>query len=146
MDGLLLALLMITGFFVVFLILQSFSKLKFCALCGAAMLSWIILLPLYWKNIFTEPLLIALLIGTSITGIYYLAEKKVPERLTLFRLPFLLTLIILGFSLLRGISGVITGIVLVVPVWLAFLLVYFSRRSPKIQRVAKKIIACCKKW
>lgn len=146
MEGLLSALLMITGFFVVFLILQSFSKLKFCALCGAAMLSWLILLLLYWKGIFTEPLMIALLMGTSITGAYYLAEKRVPERFTLFRLPFLLTLIILGFLLLRGISGAITGITLVVLVWLVFLPVYFSRRSPKIRQVAKKIIGCCKGW
>ncbi len=146
MDELLLVLMMIAGFFAVFLMLQQATRRKFCALCAAVMLSWLILLLLYWRDVFAGQLLIALLMGGSIVGIYYVLEKKVTERLTLFRLPFLLTLIITGFSLLKGLSGIITGISFVIMVWIVFISIYIFRQNPRLQKITKKIMECCKKW
>ena len=146
MEELLLILVMITSLFIPLLFLQQLVNRKICALCGAIVISWAVLLLLSVVGIFSSRLLIALLMGQSITGVYYLVEKKVSEQLTLFRLPFLLTLIVMGSSLLEFGSGTLSSILFVVTIWILFTLIYLFRHNPKLYGVIQRIIECCKKW
>ena len=87
-----------------------------------------------------------MLIGQSITGIYYAIEKKVKEELTLFRLPFLITLTIIGYALLAPKDYIIKNILLLLFLWVLYLFIYLYRNNKNINFIIKKIIECCKRW
>src|SRR3989338_1960123 len=146
MEELLLVLMMIACIFILLLFLQKLWNIKFCALCGAVAVSWVTLLLLYRAGIFSNRFLIALLVGQTIVGIYYVVEKKISKQLTLFRLPFLLTLIVLGFSLLEFNVNTISSILFVAIIWILFIFIYFFRQHRKLKNITKKMIECCKKW
>lgn len=147
-DVLFLTFALLTGLFVLLLILKAVFKLNFCVLCGAVSLTWISLLVLFWAGLFNEPVLIALLMGASVTGVYYLVEKKVPKELHVFRFPFFLTLVFSAYLLLRFEVNVsvlaVTGFVFFVSLICGFL--YFFRNNPKFKSVISKLIDCCKNW
>ena len=87
-NNLIQILVSITLLFFVLLIIKEFigSKLKknFCAICGAVVLTWLALLILYWLGIFQNKIILALLIGESALGIFYVVERKVREKLKIF--------------------------------------------------------------
>ena len=63
METLLLIEIIITGlFFAVLGIKELIPKKNICAICFAVALTWIALLVLFWKKMFSDPILIALLI------------------------------------------------------------------------------------
>ncbi len=146
MEALLFSLLFIVGFFLVLLLVQSLAKKQFCALCGAVFLTWVVLLALYFMGSFENKIIIALLLGQSTVGLFYLLEKKVAEPLKLFRLPFLLTLIVLAYMMLT--FSPFTGTLLLVlgSLWLVFVVLYLSRQNQKLKTLTEKIIACCRNW
>lgn len=146
MEEISLALVLITGFFLVLLVVQSISKKKFCALCGAVLLTWILLLGLYYTGAFDNTIILALLIGQSTLGIFYLLEQKVAEPLTLFRLPFLVTLLIAAYTMLTRSFPVKELLLFVGALWLLFGGLYSYRRVPALRQLVEKVIACCKKW
>src|SRR3989344_8360103 len=114
-------------FFILLGIKQFMSKKfkeRFCVICASISLTWIILLILFYLDIFNNKIILALLIGTSISGIYYLIESKVKEKLKIFRLPFILTLIFIGYILIEGIEGVLSVIILLAILWISFLIIY----------------------
>src|SRR3989338_1578922 len=100
METILVSLLSITALFLMFLFLKNYAS-RICAICLAVSVTWIILLVLFWQGYFGDKVLIGLLIGQSIVGIYYLLEQKVSERMTIFRLPFLLSLMVAAYTLLE---------------------------------------------
>jgi len=137
---------------VLFFILLGFKELlkgkikdEFCVICVATFLTWVALLVIYKLNLFNNQLIIALLIGESTLGIYYLADKKIP-KIRLFRLPLLLTLITVGYSLLIIPDDLIKVIVLLLALWIIFSFIYLSRTNKNLKGVVKKIIECCKNW
>ncbi len=148
-------LLGITIIFFLLLILKSFflKEKKLCIICASMSLTWIILLALSVLGKFSNPVLVALLIGQTAVGIFYVVEQKVREELTLFRLPFLLTLTyiaygLLTFTVLAGVNSKIlleSGVFLAI-LWGIFLLFYFYRHHPAFQEKVQKIIECCKRW
>jgi len=134
-------------FFILLGIKQFMSKKfkeRFCVICASISLTWIILLILFYLDIFNNKIILALLIGTSISGIYYLIESKVKEKLKIFRLPFILTLIFIGYILIEGIEGVLSVIILLAILWISFLIIY--NYSSSNNSLVKKLIECCKKW
>ena len=139
---------MIALFFIFLVTKGLFKSLKenFCAICAAISLTWISLLVLDWIGIFENKVIIALLMGQSILGIYYILEGKVKEELKIFRLPFLLTLIVIGYSLLIISDDLVKDAVLLLLIWLIFILLYFYRNNRKMKHWITKIIECCKKW
>lgn len=137
---------LITVFFLLLLLFQHLFNKKFCGLCGAVVLTWVSLLMLYSLGKFDNFIVIALLLGQSTLGIFYLAEKKVPEPLTLFRLPFLITLIFIALVLLVPTFLELRTILMVGALWLMFLALYFYRRTPAWHSLVKNIIECCKNW
>lgn len=146
MEDLLLALILIVGFFLALLFMQAVSRKQFCALCGAVFLTWILLLGLYYAGAFDNGIVLALLVGQTMLGIFYLLEKKVAERFTLFRLPFLVTLLIIAYTILMRSVPTKEMIILVGGLWLIFGGLYAYRRVPALRQLAEKVIACCKRW
>lgn len=149
MEPLLQALLTITGLFFLFLILKSGFKgnikEQFCVICASVFVTWLSLLALLWLGIFEDSLIVALLIGESTVGIYYLVEARVRETLKIFRLPFLLSLILGAYSLITR-SLVSSAILLVLGLWMLFTTIYLYRNHEGMNTLIKKLVECCKRW
>ncbi len=142
-------LIAITILFFVMLIIKQFlpDKLsaKTCAICFSVSMTWIILLLFYYLKYFDNQLIIALLMGMTLLGIYYIFESKVKKELTLFRLPFLLSLILAGYFLLTF-SSIVKEIFFLALVWLFFFIVYIYRNNNQLKKAVNKIVECCKRW
>lgn len=143
-------LLGITSLFFLFLIARSMlsNKLKenFCVICAAISISWLVLLVLLKLSYFNDKTIIALLMGQSILGVFYLAEKKAKEQYKIFRLPFLLTLTLLAYYILGPQQDIINSVIFISILWLAFVLVFVYRNNNKINLLTKKLIECCRNW
>ena len=126
----------ITALFFILLFIKSFTKKKFCVICVSVGLTWITLLILYFLNIFTDKLIIGILMGGTSVGLFYMLYEKIG----IFKLPFLLTLISMIYFILGGF--VISTLYLIAGLWLLFILIYLF----KFNKLAKKLIECCKKW
>ena len=150
MADLFFILVGITAAFFVFLALKELLRGKpkenFCVICASVSITWIALLILYWLNVFVNPTILALLIGMSITGVFYLADSKAKNELKLFRLPFLLTLVLIGYSLLKMQYDIIKELIFIVLVWIFFMLVYLFKSNEKTKLFVKKVLECCKRW
>lgn len=139
--------LIIALFFVLLAVKNIFEKKKkikdnFCVICASISLTWIILLILYLLNLFDNILIISLLMGMSITGIYYLMERKIGKinkKFKIFRLPFILTLIILAYYVLTF-ENIFKNLLIICGLWIFFALIYFYNNS----QLAKKLLECCK--
>jgi hypothetical protein len=83
--------------FAVLLALKRLSGLRFCVLCVTVGATWLALLALHWAGTYENRVLLALLMGQTITGLHYLVEGRVREELLVFRLPFVLTLVALFY-------------------------------------------------
>ena len=101
---------------------------------------WVVLLALYLLDILTDKIIIAILMGHTSLGIFYILEKKVKKNFLLFRLPYLLTSISVIYFILEGLN--INTLILLAVIWLFFALVYLF----KFNKLTKKLIECCKKW
>ncbi|HIH41080.1 TPA: hypothetical protein HA239_01560 [Candidatus Woesearchaeota archaeon] len=133
----------ITLFFILLIVKRFFD---ICVICGAISLTWISLLVLYKLNMFDNPLIVAMLMGQSVVGIYYLVDSKVKEELKIFRLPFLLTLTTAGISLISVSNDIIRVVILVSAVWAVFILIYLYRSGKNMKKFVSRLIECCKKW
>lgn len=150
-DPLFLIFGAISLIFIFLLMVKALGKWKFCVLCGSIGLSWLALLIVYWLNIFHNPLIIALLVGNSVVGIYYLVERKIAEKFHLFRLPFFLTLLFVGYWLISwpsifAVDQLLPTGALLLVLWLIFCWVFLSRHNAKLKSFVSQIINCCKNW
>lgn len=146
MSDLALVLLSITGWFGLLLVVkQIFPRLKVCAICLAVSITWFGLLILLWLDVFSNQLLIALLMGQSSLGLYYLLEKRAPKRFLVFRLPVLASLIVIIYALLAQ-TLPIDAIVIVTSIWLMISLLYVYRTNVNVRNKAKALIECCSDW
>lgn len=145
MNELFLIFIAITVLFAVLLIVQSLTKWRFCALCVGVFTVWLGLVALYWAGQFQNIILAAPLLGASVVGVYYLAERKVKEGLRVFRLPFFLTLLFAAYLLL-DVPWRYLEIIFFAALWVFFIAVYVCRENPKVGKLAKHIIECCKNW
>src|SRR3989304_3633880 len=93
----------ITLLFFLILALKNILNLKkICVICFSITLMWITLLTLYFLDIFTDKIIIAILMGHTSLGLFYILEKKIKKNFLLFRLPYLLTSISLVYFMLNG--------------------------------------------
>ena len=146
MNDVVLVLLVITALFVVFLVIKSISKWKFCALCASVSVTWIGLLLMYWFGEFNEPLIIAVLMGQTIVGLYYYLEQRTNEALHIFRLPLLLTLTLAALFAIGTPVALPSSLSLLAILWIVLTILYLYRQNPKTKIVVDRIIACCKDW
>ena len=143
----LIILVIIALFFILLAIKQFLSgkiKKRFCVICASISLTWLVLLILYWTNLFDNILIISLLMGMSVTGIYYFIESKIGKKnkkFKIFRLPFVLTLIVLAYYILTF-ENIAKSAFIVIGLWLLFALIYFYNNS----RLIRKLVECCRKW
>ena len=142
---LLLVLAAITLIFGVWLALKSLSGWRICAICLAVSTVWVGLLAAYHGGWFDNPVLVALLMGQSIAGLYYLAEKHAPRAWLIFRLPALLSLTYLFYVALTAALHGLAGLLLAA-LWVVFSGIYLLQTKPGITRAAKKLIECCGNW
>jgi len=125
------------------LLLKPSFALKICIICVTISLSWLTLLALYTAGLFRDPVLIALLMGQSIVGLYYLIEKRVPKQLLVFRLPFLLTLTLVAYSVLSWRSSLLPVYWFVFGLWILARLILAYYNDPGHPSLAKQLIDCC---
>lgn len=125
-------------------ILKKKTK-KFCAICGAVSITWVTLLILYFIGLFNNKIIIALLIGGSVVGVFYSWEHRTKREKLVFRLPLILSLFLLAyFVLIKEI--ILESLIFLVFIWDLFLIIYSYRKSKKFNLFIKKIIECCKRW
>jgi hypothetical protein len=139
-------LISITALFFVTLAAKAIIKKKnLCSICIAVSLTWIGLLSMYYNNMFTDIKIIALLMGMSLVGIYYIVEHHSPKQLTIFRLPFILTLILVSYFIITP-APYIQEVLFIAIMWALFGVAYTYRKVPALRKMTKKIIECCKRW
>lgn len=138
----------ISVLFLMILVIKSFSKYKLCVLCVAVATTWISLLILYWKGIFVDNILLSILIGNSVVGFYYLIEKKISEKFYIFRLPFFLTLLLIGYELISfaALIQIASAMILVGILWLLTAILFIYRNNPSFKKTVSALIECCKNW
>jgi len=143
--SLLFVLAAITVAFIILLLIKVSVSWRFCAICLAVSLTWLGLLIAYHSGQFNNGLLLALLMGQSVAGIYYLLEKRAPRRWLVFRLPAILSLTALFYSGLT-LDFYWPAWSLLAALWSIAGVIYAYRTRPKLKLVAKKLIACCGDW
>lgn len=79
--------------------LSKIIKTKICAICGAVSTTWIFLLILTYLGYFDNKLLIAILMGESITGIMYFYERKIEKTKYKWMLLFKIAIILAGTAI-----------------------------------------------
>lgn len=131
--------------FFLFLVVKSLKKWRLCAICLSVSLTWITLFTLSKLSLFHNDTLLALLMGESITGLYYLFDKKTKEEWHIFRLPLLLSIFWLFYSGLT-LKVEFLSSMLILNLWLVFGLIYFYRRNAVLHGWIEKLIACCRDW
>lgn len=146
MNPIVLIFASIISLFIVLLIIKKMNKFRFCVICASVLLTWIGFLVLYWLGLFDELILIAVLMGGSVVGFYYWLEKRTKEFLHLFRLPVLLTMILLTYVLLNKVEDAVSIIVLILVLWAVFGLLYAHKNNSNVHQVIARIIACCRDW
>ncbi|MDP2672552.1 MAG: hypothetical protein Q8O84_01950 [Nanoarchaeota archaeon] len=145
MEFLFYTIIGIIGLFFILLILKNiFSWKNFCVLCVSVSLIWIVLLFLYLSGIFADKIIIAILMGHTSLGLFYLWEKNVREKFKIFRLPLLLIFIFIIYIILENFE--FNSFLLILGLWIIFYLIYLFRNNKKFSKVAKKLIECCRNW
>ena len=127
------------------LIIKPLLKMKFCTICLAVSLTWLSLLILRQLGLFENDLILAMLLGQSVVGGYYLWERRAKTNALIFRLPVLLTLTFGAWTLLR-LDLDPTLMVIVTIVWIIHGLLHYYRAHDGVKTYVDKIIACCSKW
>lgn len=134
----------IIGIFLILLFVKSFSKKEFCVICSSVTLTWIGLLVLYFYGYFMDKMIIAIMMGMTSLGIYYTWENKVKKNKTIFRLPLILTLIFIVYSVLE--IFILNSFLFLIGLWFVFGLIYLFRENSSFRNFSNKLIECCKKW
>ena len=136
----------ITVLFFLLLLAKRFSSKIFCVICSAVTLTWLTLLILYWKGIFTDVIIISLLMGETSLAIYYLFDAKAPEEWKFFRLPLLLSLLTI-FYFLVTFSNLLQSLFFLIGLWVVFTVIYTLRyRSVAVESFMSSVMECCKRW
>lgn len=145
MSPLLLALASVTALFAVLLAAKAAIGRRFCVICASVGTTWLGLLIALRAGAFADRTTVALLMGQSVVGIYYLAEKRLSERYHVFRLPFLLTLTAAAAAALGMPLGLGTPFLLAA-LWACFAFVFALRHLPSARALADRVVACCRDW
>lgn len=137
------ALLAIIVFFVMLLFAKKMLGIKFCVLCGSVSLTWVGILVLAKLNNFQDIPLLALLMGESVTGIYYYTRRHVAKEMRIFALPFFLSLTTLGYYLVNPFTQLLIVLVVLFGLWIAAWVVFIYRNDPGKRPLAENVMDCC---
>lgn len=140
-----IALGVLTALFLLLVTIRSVSDRTFCVLCVSVSGTWLFLLGLFFIGRYEEPIIIALLIGQSIVGVYYRLQATLPDRFEIFTLPYILTATVGGYLLLSTANWSTILIALGI-VWLVASLGYYYRENQTLRTYFDAVIACCRDW
>jgi hypothetical protein len=143
MEPLLIIFAAMTLLFIALLAIKWVIGLKVCLICATISISWLTLLVLIKFGVFHDPLLVAILMGQSIVGVYYLLEKHVPRSLLVFRLPFLLTLTLIAYSVINWRASLLGVYWFVLATWVLGRIILSLRADPARPSLANHVIDCC---
>lgn len=146
MSTLPLLIISMTALFVALLIVQSITRLKFCAVCVAVSITWITFLMLRLFGYDIDPRLIAVLMGESVVGLYFLLEKRAPESWQMFRWPYIVTGTVLVYVIVGMRESILSALGLLAVIWIVFGAIALFRQYPILKKIAERLIACCRDW
>jgi hypothetical protein len=133
-------------FFILLGVKEFFNKKlkeQFCVICVSVSLSWIFLLILNFYNLFSDKILIGILMGHTSLGLFYLFESFSKKQMKIFRLPLLLTFISGIYFLLEGFDKI--SFFVLIALWVIFIVIYVFVDS-KSRSFVNKLIECCRNW
>lgn len=125
--------------------LKPLLNINLCSICLAVSLSWITLLVLRVFGLFDNSLIIALLVGESVVGGYYLWDRQAKKSWLIFRLPVLLTLTFIAWCIVSLQFDLILACI-IGAVWAIHFWLYFYKTKPSVKTYFDKLIACCSRW
>lgn len=140
-----IALLTITVLFGTLLVVKSISNAEFCVICASVSGTWLVLLGLLYAGYYGNQLVIAILLGQSIVGAMYRLKGTLPDRLSVFTLPYVLTATAAGYLLLAA-EELQYLLALLISVWLGTVLLYTYRTNEWVESAFDEMIACCRDW
>lgn len=135
----------IIGIFIFLLLIKKWLPFTICVICLSVSGTWLVLLGLYQFSTFNDSVILSLLMGGSVVGLYYMVEKRVPENLTVFRLPFLMTLFFAAYTTIT-LTFAVLPFLLILLTWIVLLFIYTYRNKPGVRQTVKNITECCGKW
>lgn len=146
MSTLPLLIISMTMLFIVILIVQSITRLKFCAVCVVVSTTWLVLLVFQLFGYDIDARLIAVLMGESVVGLYFLLEKRAPESWHMFRWPYIMTGTALVYVIVGMRQEIWRALGVLIILWIVFGAIAIFRQYPTLKKIAERIIACCRDW
>lgn len=138
-----LILLIISGLFAVALVVKHVFSLKVCVLCSSIFLTWTSLLVLYKLGKFQDVVILSLLMGQCVAGIYYMLDKRVKPALRIFTLPFFLSLTTLFYLVITGTSVILPPLFVLLGLWVVAYIIFTYRNDPG-KKLVTAVMECCK--
>ena len=132
-----ISLIFITG-----LVLRTKTRTPLCALCLSISATWLGLLFLYKTNHYHDQVLLSLLMGQTITGVFYYAVRHLPKTLRVFSLPFFLSLTAIFYILITNLIN-LSIFMLLTFLWLMAWLLFVWRNDPGKKSLSKIVANCC---
>lgn len=130
---------------------RKLLKLDICAICAAVSSTWIVLLVLYYAGYRIDPLLPAILMGQSVTGLMYMYERRV--RKTKFRWPLAFRIffpvvgtLVVYAAVSRTVTAEAYGAAAVAAaaiIALAICVFVFGKFNKQVMAVIRKLEECC---
>ena len=134
--------LLISLIFIGGLIYNQKSKKTICAICAGIALTWLLLFILYKTGAYKDAILLSLLMGQSITGLYYLGLRRLPKSLRIFTLPFFLSLTAVFYLLITE-KFVLGAFGLLMSLWITAWVIFINRKDPGKRPLAQAVTNCC---
>lgn len=124
-----------------FVLALSLKKIftKICAICFAVSGTWLAGLAVEF-----DPIILALLMGGTAVGLMYYIAGALPEIFEFFKLPFLLSVFVVFYSIL-SMSVDISVVLVMVGTWLLFVALFLLRNG-RTKNWFKTVVECCKNW
>ncbi|HEY5549765.1 MAG TPA: hypothetical protein VIK37_00970 [Candidatus Saccharimonadales bacterium] len=138
----LLIFLLISLVFIAGLVYNQKSKRRICAICAGVSLTWLLLFVLYKTDAYEDTVLLSLLMGQSITGLYYLGLSRLPKSLRIFTLPFFLSLTAIFYLLITE-EFVLGAFGLLSVLWIIAWLMFIYRKDSGKKPLAQAVTNCC---
>lgn len=135
-------LLIISGLFILGILARQITKIHFCTLCLSIILTWLGLLASYLYGSFDDVVLVSLLVGQSITGLYFFIRDRVPRSLKIFTLPFFLSLTAAGYMMIKT-DLIMSAFAVLLGLWATAWLIFSYRSDPGKKPVATALMECC---
>lgn len=130
---------------------RKLLKLDICAICAAVSSTWIVLLALYYLGYKIDPLLPAILMGQSVTGLMYMYERRV--RKTKFRWPLAFRIffplagtLVVYAAVSRNMTTVVytsAAVVAAAAIILALAIAAFGKFNKQVMAVIRRLEECC---